>query len=503
VVEGSDPHPNSATLRTNPPSLSAMVNIQPPPPVASLTVLSVYPSPQWAPETGVLTIRVASSATASISADVFQWGTCSGQAIGAINAVTVQPAVLTDLTWNGMLFGNMHIPPGQYSIRVSGFANGSPTNPAFICRPIEVIVAPKALLYMQHFPFLPEPGQTVELKAVSVDPSGAPRIVARLDVWGFTYPLGPGTPPPTPTAPLRSCERVSTCTAVIKLPSTSAHLSWKADAADINGGVMSTSGWRGQHVTKAATFAQMTDFAFPTDVALNGPTAAQSRDLAYSFDLVMSVSTDFDWTRPADRQTIGEALDRFMTRLWGLSGPGGPAPSTFLSRPDLVRLYLIPERRVVTWTPPANECEWSVPDVPWADAKGILHKVDCRDNADPFDHAFSAKLHSEDAIFHELHHALFGLADEYCGPCDGGYSAAGPFPNVYDDLNACSAVPGREIGGCSSIVEVDINTGQPTGKVFYRLDTSWDDVMDRNGRQRFGDMRQATWKESECDNGRC
>jgi hypothetical protein len=36
---------------------------------------------------------------------------------------------------------------------------------------------------------------------------------------------------------------------------------------------------------------------------------------------------------------------------------------------------------------------------------------------------------------HEMGHAVFGLADEYC--CDGGYGVANPFPNVYDTIGAC------------------------------------------------------------------
>jgi hypothetical protein len=292
------------------------------------------------------------------------------------------------------------------------------------------------------------------------------------------------------------------CTATIALPSGGSFLAWRGTAADRARNTIATSGWRGQRVMDPGGFAQVTGFALPTDVALTGPSMAAIPADAMTFDLLFSVSTDFSWTSATDRQTIGDALDRFTVRMWGVAGFGAPALTTFMARPELVRLYLTPERTVVSWNPAANLCDWTAPYTSWADAIGVLHKTDCRDNAYPSLRSFSAKLLARDTIFHELHHALFGLADEYPSGT-GGYSEDPPLPNVFNTLAACTAVTGREPMGCTAITERDRVTLMPTGRTFFRLDASLPDIMVDNGTQRFADIRRANWKESECDAGRC
>jgi hypothetical protein len=143
-----------------------------------------------------------------------------------------------------------------------------------------------------------------------------------------------------------------------------------------------------------------------------------------------------------------------------------------------------------------------VPGAAWADAISILHRQGCRDNATPWNRSFSARLTSPDTIFHELHHVLFGLADEYESG-DGGYFEEHPFPNIYNNLGDCLAVVGREPGGCGPITQIDIVTRMPTGVTFFRLDGSVPDVMWQNGTQRFGDIRRINWKEGLCDAGGC
>ena len=475
------------------------IQILAPPALPSLGVQGTIPAQKWAPDVGDLSINVVSSGTTQVVGEVFAGTSCSGPTLQSLPAITVTPSFPGVLRWTGPLSPTM-FPFGQYRIKVTGTSNGGPTSPAFICQPIEMIAAPPASLFTQHLPFIPDPGSTVELTARSVDATGAPRIVGRLDVFGTVQSV-PGSPPAPPTAPLRTCTMASTCTTTISLPTGSSFISWRTTAAD-RAGMIADSGWRGQRVTPPANFAQATSFAMPMDVSLTGPLMSNARNSANSMDLVFAVSTDFNWTSASDRQSIGDALDRFMSRLWGIEGIGAPAPTTFLARPDLVRVFVTPEQRTVSWNPNANLCDWTVPAVSWADATAILHKTNCRDNAYTSSRSFSAQLFSRDVIMHELHHALFGLADEY-PQGDGGYFEAQPFPNVFNNVVDCLAVVGREPGGCTPIVERDVFTQMPTGRTFFRLDASVTDVMVGNGTQRFGDIRQANFKEGVCDAGGC
>jgi hypothetical protein len=315
----------------------------------------------------------------------------------------------------------------------------------------------------------------------------------------------PGLPPPAPSMPVRSCTMASSCTATIRLPPGQSFFSWRSLAFDRENVPVADSGWRGQRVMSASSFAALTDFAVPADISMTGPFMADMRSSATSLDLVYSVSTDFSWTDPLDHAAIGNALDRFMTRLWGIEGPGAPAPTTFLKRPDLVRLYIVPERNPVTWNPTANSCIWSPPNVPWSDSTAVLHNTSCRNNATfgwLVPRAFSATITSSNTIFHELHHSLIGLADEYPSG-DGGYFEAGPYPNIYNKLGDCQAVPGRDPAGCTAITEIDPITRMPTGRTYYRLDAPPSDVMVDDGTQQFADVRRAEWLNTVCDAGGC
>ncbi|HEX6395947.1 MAG TPA: hypothetical protein VFZ95_00860 [Steroidobacteraceae bacterium] len=486
-------------------TLTRTITILPPPLLPTLSVPSIFPSPKWAPDVGDLAIRVASNATTQVSGEVYGNSSCTGTKLADLNPVTVQPSFTGNLTWTGQTAMGGSFTPGPYGIKVSGVSNGAATSPASLCRTIELIAAPPAILYTQHLPFIAEPGQTVEITARSVDATGAPRLAGRLDVFTSMQSV-PGAAPAPPAAPVRTCFMATSCTATLTLPTGQSFFTWRATAADRAGTAVADSGWRGQRVMDRNSFANMTGFAMPVDIAMTGPLMSNMRDTRFSHDLVFSVSTDYSWTSTTDRGDIAMSLDRFMSRLWGIEGNGAPAPTSFLMRPDLVRVYLVPERNVVSWNPQANLCDWRVPGIAWADATAILHKTNCRDNADTSSRSFSAKLNARDVVMHELHHALIGLADEYTdsmGLGDGGYFESGPFPNVYNLMTDCQAQAGREPGGCSTITEIDTVTRMPTGRTFFRLDASRPDIMFENGTQRFGDTRRAVWKESVCDAGGC
>ncbi len=478
------------------------VRIDPPPVVPALTFIGIDPGFRWAPEVGDLRIRFSTSADATVSGEAFASTSCSGQRLAYLGSLPVRAARTYTLTWDGQTAGS-RVANGMYSIKLSGLSGGAPTDPAFRCVPVEVVSAPAAMLYVQHAPFLLSPGHTATLTAKSVDPTGAPRVVGSLSVWVSKQAISLTAPSP-PSNPLRTCTFVASCSVTIVVPPGPSFVSWKTTATDRDGSTIASFGWRGQAALDFASLnlVPATGFAVPVEIALTGPALSDQRDPKQSLDLLFSVSTDFDWSSATDRRMIDDALDRFMVRMWGVTGPGAPDLTTFLSRPELVRIYLTPEQHAVSWTPPANLCDWSAPEALWVDVIAVLHRTNCRDNTIPADRSFSAKLQATDVIFHELHHALFGLADEYPDGT-GGYFERQPFPNVFATLAGCTAVSGRNPSGCTSIVEQNRVTGAATGRTFFRLDFGSDDIMVNNGPQLFADRARANWKESECDAGRC
>lgn len=129
---------------------------------------------------------------------------------------------------------------------------------------------------------------------------------------------------------------------------------------------------------------------------------------------------------------------------------------------------------------------------------------------------------------HEMGHAVFGLADEYC--CDGGYGVANPFPNVYNSLGSCMAdfadlnkinteLKWPTQGPCRAIPQVTVNplTATPTPGV-TPTPASWVsdassfvdglnqrfDLMNNNDYGMTSDIRRFRWTfDKLCPEGGC
>lgn len=511
-VAGLDPMPLPAgRSRTIPESMQKKVIISPPLSVATLALQPLDPNP-WAPETGPLRIRVVGNTAITVGAKVFSGFYCTGTPVATWTIGPLTPGTPTNYLWDGTTAAGMMVTPGPFNLQLIGDAPNLTGYP--ICERFDVVTAPTPLIVVRHTPFLASPGQTVTITALAVDPGGNPRRVNRLDVAAEASVLG-GAPSTSVPAPIATCAFATSCTATLVLPASPSRLAWKGDARDGTGAVQATSGWRGQSVIRWASVSQAAELAVPVDEALSGalmtnPTAVTATE----FDVVLNVSTQFQFTNALDLADIGAGLNGFMLRLWGLEGLDTPSGSTFLVRQDLVHVFLALEQTEVNWSGNANLCTWSVPFSPWADARGVLHRVSCRDNANHYYRTFSAQLLSPEVVVHELHHALFGLADEYVNVTvspgvrggDGGYSVSAELPNVFNNMADCVAVTGRPPGGCTSIAEVATGSNPPalSGRVFFRLDDpTMTDIMDRNGRQRFAEIRQALFRGAACANGDC
>lgn len=516
ILTGADPMPSPGSRRlTMPEEISKTVLVLAPQPTPTFQLIALDPGAQWAPESGPLIARVASNRDVAVTSRIFLGSACgAGGILASGGTTTLSPGNEGTVSWAGQVPAGTTAVPGAYALELRGttVVGGTPVGP--ICAPFSIVALGPPRIVVQHAPFIASPGQTVTFTARVVDDAGLPRRVPALTVSAEAVILGAAAPA-GPPAPLATCTNTTTCIVTLTLPAIDSRLAWRADVIDGGGVNVATSGWRGQRVTTwSGVSGTLGTFAIALDEALPGslsqlPSVAHAR----GFDLVFNVSDEFQWSNPADIALIGGSLDAFMMRLWGLEGFDTPAGTTFLSRPDLVRVYLNPRQTQVTWAGAANECDWSVPEAAWADARGVLHRASCRDNAYFHTRSFSAKLGARDVIVHELHHALFGLADEYANTPtaaglggDGGYSVSAELPNVFNNLADCAAVADRPPGGCTTINEV-LRGSVPSvfsGRTFFRLDDpTLPDIMDANGRQRFADIRQARYREARCAQGEC
>ena len=127
----------------------------------------------------------------------------------------------------------------------------------------------------------------------------------------------------------------------------------------------------------------------------------------------------------------------------------------------------------------------------FADSGWIFHADGHRDCADMASRLYGGWSGAPQAPVHETGHTPFGLADEYC--CDGAYFQTPSLPNVYTDLQACTAdllISGAQPGDC-----------RPIGTGTWYTSDPIPDVMDRELRT-FNrlDRRRANWLLDRCAN---
>jgi len=118
-----------------------------------------------------------------------------------------------------------------------------------------------------------------------------------------------------------------------------------------------------------------------------------------------------------------------------------------------------------------------------------------------FGGVLSAEAGETGVFIHEVGHAGFGLADEYC--CDGGYFQTDEVPNVYLSGNACVNDVGNLGGtaaqcrGMDSVFDTDSNPD------FWVSDPASNDLMNDNDFARRADRRRMTFVFGQCAQAKC
>ena len=210
-------------------------------------------------------------------------------------------------------------------------------------------------------------------------------------------------------------------------------------------------------------------------------------------------ATSYPLSTPAGQAAFLTDAGEHVSQLWGLGQFS--MPSSLLRNQEKVSFWVKPRAVVIGQsqpqnpTAPNNLCTFGSVDIPpFANVNAIIHREVCRDNAPGGMYSALSPLIS----WHEIHHAAFGLADEYC--CDGGYFQTSPFPNVYFWPNDCRNDPDSG-ANCNPI---RASGGGPFDATrWWKFDLDGSDVMTNNTFERVADIRRANWYFGECDQGRC
>jgi Tol biopolymer transport system component len=247
-------------------------------------------------------------------------------------------------------------------------------------------------------------------------------------------------------------------------------------------------------------------------VSVGDPVATEAiavlmhRPVTDALDIVIMPDQD-DYTGPSDPAFLEDVE---ITVRRGLFEYG-----LFLAYQDRINIWIARDfgdaQRTLGVCDHALSLNWHL-GYAFADAGLILHTECMRDcalggsrvfSSEPADSTCDDGPPPRNTVRHELGHRPFGLADEYC--CDGGYSQADIFPNVYEEPEDCQDdAPnlGVDPGQCREFTE----------DVDWWFDSDWslsdsavDDLMSQKGRRnpQPADLRRMRWLFTRCERGKC
>ena len=316
-----------------------------------------------------------------------------------------------------------------------------------------------------------------------------------LIVSAAPLPGNTGTFSPTIVTP--GCTRASTCS--WKIPPTlaaSPALAWTVT-------VREAPGLPGPAATSATTGVRITDLvprpnvAVRVDVpaALHDGTVLTAAPVSENIDIVYYPGTGLD---PDPENSTGGlrflyAIEKNVNDIRGYGPRPFRYPSSILRGWGNVAIWAVPE--VVPVDISGQYCRWPhFNTVSWAESAGVLHDVSCRDSASGRE--FSAWIGLNCVGWHELHHAAYNEADEYC--CDGGYSDG---VNLYSSPSSCDQ-KGSDRNTCAMIDRRDSMGMILETKPWWRSDVG-SDVMVSGSTENADDLRAAAAVFALCMGGGC
>lgn len=451
-------------------------------PPEQLAFVSLAPTEPWNPRSGPLDITFSVSSPGLARLRVYGNPNCGSGVLHHSGMFQAVSAGQTTLQWNGRDALGVFALPGPKSVEISAVVPGAGgvnkvTSPPSVCANFEIAPTPPLELVVEHRPIGVRTNNIVFFTAWALDAAHDLRRTARIELWIATPAQVNMLMPPT--TPGVVCAASSVCSFTdIAIAAAGGRFAYRAVASDEDGPTADT-GWRAADATAPG-------------VTTGPPTAAGVAmgafgiiDTARTLDVVLFPGTGGTGDLPT-----------YVRQFWGGIAPlsSDRFPSSFLTNQGNISYWLSPttvsvtQSEPVTPNAPTNLCKFSLSLPPFAEAGIVIHRVACRDNAP----GKTSSANAPTTAWHELHHALFGLADEYC--CDGGYFSSGR--NLFDSLATCTADP-ASAGGCAQLTN-----GTATVN-WWRFDPR-PDVMswDRTREQR-SDLRRANAIFAICRNGGC
>ncbi len=512
VVEGIDGSPsmsvNLALVKRNPGELR-LLNLQP----------GQSHSPFGAPFVFNMQATSPAVVTHSIRGPIPNFITGCGSAMSVQEVsrqVRTVAATTFAMNWEGAAATGGEVPPGKYCAYTSAVAANSstpmPVTGSWL--QLEVLPAPALLVHVRTDPAVPVlvPGTPVRVIARVYDENRQPVAANTITLRAGPY-SGPNSPAP---ATQLVCRYVQECSVTLTpamltflapppgtppgtppVPTIAGTVAYNASAANVNDTARFDGESRLTDITPPPAGSPLRVFRanVGTGPGSQGGGAITETFKMNALDSVFYPGTGYDLASPPSAREFADIVGTAIDGVLGFAPGAGEQSSLYDNLPNF-SAWASSTAHVITGTAGANTfssnlCRFGPTDfVSFGNSNGVLHKVNCRDNAPG--NSYSS-VPGWTVTWHELHHAAYGLADEYC--CDGGYFEANPLPNVFRDFSSC-AMNGSTPSACAPI-----DPAVPNG--WHRSDGPMPDVMINNTTEKADDLRRANYYFDQCLMGGC
>ncbi|GHJ17170.1 hypothetical protein [Micromonospora sp. AKA38] len=462
----------------------------------AFTGMTSQPATNWQYRSGPIVVSAVATA-----AGTFRMRVTRGGVEVFRSADQRRAAGPISFSWTGRHADGSWATPGSYVFTLEGTADDGRAFPA-ASRTVPVSDPPPGLeVYALAEPGVPAvnpqavPGTSIRAKVVATDHTARPaaRITVEMSPAGWI-----GRPVTLAPRVLKTCEQTSECQAVIPADILAgAAVAYRVTASEADGvpeARTATADWRitdlnppAPSQTPEVTLVPLWRASVPAVVDGNG--RVNTRPLNQSIDVAYAPGTGYDTTTLDGARQFGNAVDDNAWQLLGIRSR--VFPSSIGTHWSQVGIWVQNVPVEVTVSPDGDALcrRGAFSPVSFAETNGVLHTVNCRDNASGS--VFSAD--SPTVGWHELHHSAYHEGDEYC--CDGGYWY-GEGKNTYHSLTDCRR-GGSDAGTCNEITDGVTPTG------WWRSDGPMADVMIDNSVERADDIRAAEATFARCGRGQC
>jgi hypothetical protein len=463
---------------------------------ATFTNMTSQPASNWQFRSGPIVVSAVASTTGT-----FRMVVTRGAVEVFRTADQRRAAGPISFSWNGRHADGTWATPGTYTYYLQGTADDGRTFPTVSRGTSAVNPPPGFEVYALAEPGVPAvnpqavPGTGIRAKVVAADHTARPaaRITVEMSPAGWI-----GHPVTLAPRVVRTCVQTDECQATIPADILAGEaVAYRITASEAEGvPEMATAAadWRITDLNPPepsqwpeVTLVPLWRASVPATVNKSGQ--VNTRPLNETLDIAYAPGTGYDTSTLTGARQFGNAVDDNAWQLLGVRGQINP--SSIATHWSQVGIWVqnVPVEVKVSPDSDALCDRGPFGPVSFAEANGILHTVNCRDNASG--NIFTAD--SPTVGWHEFHHDAYHEGDEYC--CDGG-NWYGAGINTYGSLGDCQR-DGSVASTCNEITDGTTRTG------WWRSDGPSSDVMVDNTIERPDDLRAAEATYAKCGRAQC